>query len=205
MCWLDSNTTTKTPPQKKHHTNTTTQTPPQKHHHKNTATKTPPQHSFTTLHQFPSPQHFSTTHLYNIPYNTSLQHFPHNRCEKKTTTPLQLRTTLLQYYSVLQSTIPVLLRTTRTTKYYSSTALCTTKYYSVRQSTTPILLPTTKYYSNITPYYKVLLQYYSVLQSTTQNEHFVRGFLNFPRNKLPKLSKLRLTRDALGFFLYTSV
>ena len=95
---------------------------------------------------------------------------------------------LLQYYSVLQSTIPVLLRTT---KYYSSTTLyykvllqyysvlqsttlvlqsttpvllCTTKYYS---STTPVLLCTTKYYSSTTLYYKELLQYYSVLQSTT--------------------------------------
>ena len=94
---------------------------------------------------------------------------------------------LLQYYSVLQSTTPVLLCTT---KYYSSTTLyykvllqyysalqsttpvllCTTKYYS---STTlyykvhPVLLCTTKYYSSTTLYYKVLLQYYSVLQSTT--------------------------------------
>ena len=59
-----------------------------------------------------------------------------------------------KYYSVLQSTTPVLLRTT---KYYSTT----TKYYS---STTPyykVLLRTTKYYSSTTPYYKVLLQYYS--------------------------------------------
>ena len=60
---------------------------------------------------------------------------------------------LFQYYSVLQSTTPVL--------------LCTTKYYSVPQSTTPVLLCTTKYYSSTTLYYKVLLQYYSVLQSTT--------------------------------------
>ena len=86
-----------------------------------------------------------------------------------------------KYYSVLQSTTPVLLRTTkyysnttpyykvllRTTKYYFST----TKYYSVLQSTTPVLLQYYKillqYYSNTTLYYKVLLQYYSVLQSTT--------------------------------------
>ena len=58
---------------------------------------------------------------------------------------------LLQYYSVLQSTTPVLQGTTpyykvllqyyfRTTKYYSST----TKYYSVLQSTTPVLLRTTE-------------------------------------------------------------
>ena len=78
--------------------------------------------------------------------------------------PVQLRTTkfwkvLPQYYSVLQSTTPegttpVLQSTNpvllRTTKYYSSTTECTTKYKS----------------SN-TPYHKVLLQYYSVLQSTT--------------------------------------
>ena len=79
--------------------------------------------------------------------------------------PVQLRTTkfwkvLPQYYSVLQSTTlesttPVLLRTT--------------KYYFVLQSTSPVLLRTTKYYSSTTPYYKrtTLVQYYFVLQSTT--------------------------------------
>ena len=74
---------------------------------------------------------------------------------------------LLQYYSVLQSTTPVLLWTT---KYYSSTTLYNKvlrHYYSVLQSTTPVLLCTTKYYSGTTLYYKVLLLYYSVLQSTT--------------------------------------
>ena len=74
---------------------------------------------------------------------------------------------LLQYYSVLQSTTPVLLCTA---KCYSSTTL----YY---KSTTPVLLSTTQYYNvllqyysvlqSITLYCKVLLQYYSVLQSTT--------------------------------------
>ena len=54
------------------------------------------------------------------------------------TTPCD-KVLLLQYYSVLQSTTPVLLHTT---KYYSST---------------------TKYYSSTTLYYKVLLQYYKVL------------------------------------------
>ena len=96
-----------------------------------------------------------------------------------------------KYDSVLQSTTPVLLCTT---KYYSSTTLyytvlqrttpvlpCTTKYYYVLQSTTPVLLCTTKYYSSTTLHYtalqrttpvllctKVLLQYYSdsVLQSS---------------------------------------
>ena len=76
-------------------------------------------------------------------------------------------TVLLQYYSVLQSTTPVLLRTT---KYYSSTTLyykVLLQYYSVLQSTTPVLLCTTQIYSSTTLYYRVLPQYYSVLQSTT--------------------------------------
>ena len=63
---------------------------------------------------------------------------------------------LFQYYSVLQSTTPVL--------------LCTTQYHPVLQRTTQyynVLLCTTKYYSSTTLYYKVLLQYFSVLQSTT--------------------------------------
>ena len=83
-----------------------------------------------------------------------------------------LRTTqyykvLLRYYSVLHSTTPVLLRTT---KYHSSTTpyyKVLRQYYSVLQSTTPVLFCTTKYYSSTTLHYKVLLQYYSVLQSTT--------------------------------------
>ena len=83
-------------------------------------------------------------------------------------------TVLLQYYSVLQSTTPALLCTTKYYKvplqYYKVLA----QYYSVLQSTTPVLhsttpvlLCTTKYYSRTTLYYKVLLQYYSELQSTT--------------------------------------
>ena len=74
---------------------------------------------------------------------------------------------LAQYYSVLQSTTPVLLCTTQC---YSSTTLyykALLRYYSVLQSTTPVLLCTTKYYSTTTLYYTVLLQYYSVLQTTT--------------------------------------
>ena len=87
---------------------------------------------------------------------------------------------LLQCYSVLQSTTPGLLCTT---KYYSSTTLyykVLFQYYSVLQSITPVLLCTTQYYSSTTlyykvlqsttpvlvQYYKVLRQYYSVLQST---------------------------------------
>ena len=57
-------------------------------------------------------------------------------------------TVLLQYYSVLQSTTPVLIL------YYKVLL----QYYSVLESTTPVLL---------CMYYKVLLQHYSVLQSTT--------------------------------------
>ena len=77
---------------------------------------------------------------------------------------------LLQYHSVLQSTTPILLRTTNTTLYYPVLQI-TTQYYSVLlqyylvlQSTTPVLTCTTKYYSNTTLYYKVLLQYHSTLQ-----------------------------------------
>ena len=123
---------------------------------------------------------------------------------------------LLQYCFVLQSTTPVLLRTTkyysRTTPYYKRTTPVLLQYYSVLQSTTPVLLLTTKYYSSTTPYYKVLLgpkrrqndvhpvllrtkasktsisrEASSTFQRTSfQNEHFVRGFLNFSKNKLPK-------------------
>ena len=100
---------------------------------------------------------------------------------------------------MLQSTIPVLLCTT---KYYSSTSL----YYKVLFQYYFVLLCTTKYYSSTTLYYKVLLQYYpvlevllhyySVLQSATpvllqyrksfQNDRFVRGFLKISQKKLPK-------------------
>ena len=57
-----------------------------------------------------------------------------------------------QYYSLLQSTTPVL--------------LCSTQCYSALQSTTPVLLCTTKtpVLQSNTP---VLLQYYSVLHCTT--------------------------------------
>ena len=84
---------------------------------------------------------------------------------------------LLQYYSVLQSTTPLLLCTT---KYYSSTTsyykvllqyykvlLCTTKYNSSTSLYYSVHSSTTKYNSSTSPYYKVLLHYYSELQSTT--------------------------------------
>ena len=100
----------------------------------------------------------------------------------------QLYQVLLQYYNLLlrtiQSTTPVLLRTTkdytsttskdytvllqrttpvllRTTKYYSST----TPYCKV-QSTTPLLLRATKYYSSTTQYYSNTTKYYSALHRT---------------------------------------
>ena len=65
--------------------------------------------------------------------------------------PVLLRTTkfwkvLPQYYFELQSTNPILLRTTN---YYSSTTTLI-QYYKV-------LLHTTKYFSSTTSYYKVLL------------------------------------------------
>ena len=116
-----------------------------------------------------------------------------------------LRTTqyykvLLRYYSVLHSTTPVLLCTTKyysstnfvlqsTTpvllcarKYYSSTTLyykvlhCTTKYYS---STTPYYKVLLQYYSSTTLYYKVLLQCYSVLQSTTSTTLYYKVLLQY--------------------------
>ena len=79
---------------------------------------------------------------------------------------------LLQYYSVLQSTISttlyykVLLQgysVLQSTLYYKVLL----QYHSVLQRTTPVLVCTTKYYSSTALYYKLLLQYYSVLQSTT--------------------------------------
>ena len=53
---------------------------------------------------------------------------------------------LLQYYSVLRSTTPVLLCTR---KYYNVLL----QYYSVLQSTTPVPVCTTKYYASTTLYY----------------------------------------------------
>ena len=116
----------------------------------------------------------------------------------QSTTPyykVLLRTT--KYYSVLQSTTPVLLRTTKyyssTTKYYSST----TKYYSVLQSTTPTSettserrpSSTTPYYASTTKASKMIVscEAFATFQGTSfQNEHFVRGFLQISQNELPK-------------------
>ena len=78
------------------------------------------------------------------------------------------------------------------TKYCSST----TEYYSVLQSTTPVLL---QYYSVLqtTPYYRALLRPLKRRQNDVlpvpllpgtsfQNEHFVRCFLQFSQNEVPK-------------------
>ena len=69
---------------------------------------------------------------------------------------------LLQYYSVLQSTTPVL---PCSTKCYSSTTL----YYKVLLQYYPELQSTTLYYKVLLQYYLVLLQYYSnvLLRTTT--------------------------------------
>ena len=237
--------------------------------------------STTPVLQSTTPALLRTTKYYSstTKYYSVLQSTPYYKVLLCTTKYYSdrndVRTTSIQYCSVLQSTTPVLLRTTKcyssTTPYYEvllqyyKVTLCTTKYYSSTtstettserrpSSTTPyykvllqyykVLPRTTKYYSSTTPYYKVLLQYYSVLQtyykvllrtteyysSTTpyykvvqklpkrafrarlpqlfkrqasktsiscetsatfqatsfQNEHFVRDFRNFSRNKLPK-------------------
>ena len=119
--------TQKTPPQR-HHKNTTTPptkcknttTPPQKHNHKktkNTITKTQPRH-----HKNP------TTKTQKTP--------PHHH--KNTTTKHHHTTTKTQYYSVLQSTTPVLLCTTKCYK-------VPLQYYFVLQNATPVLLSTNKW------------------------------------------------------------
>ena len=100
-----------------------------------------------------------------------------------------------KYYSVLQSTTPVLLCTT-------PVLLCTTKYYSVLLQCYSVLQSTTLYHSSTTLYYKVLLQYYSVLQSTTpvlcktlskhQRQQFTPGAIP---NLRPKRSKIYARSD----------
>ena len=85
---------------------------------------------------------------------------------------------LLQYYSVLQSIYYSVLQST------TPVLPCTTKYYSVLQSTTlyhKVLLRTTKYYSSTTKYYSSTTKYYSsttkcnsvlpVLPCTTMKRH----------------------------------
>ena len=114
-------------------------------------------------------QHYSSTTPY---YKVLLQYYSSTTPYLQSTTPVLLRTT---------KSTPVLLRTTKSTPVLLRTYKVLLQYYSVLQSTTPVLLrttpyyssttpyysSTTKYYSSTTPYYKVLLQYYSVLQSTS--------------------------------------
>ena len=117
-----------------------------------------------------------------------------------------VRTTSIQYYSVLQSNTPVL---KSTTPYYKVVL----QYYSVLQTHYKVLLRTTEYYSSTTPYYKVVqklpkrafrarlpqlfkeqasktsisCETSSTFQRTSfQNEYFARDFRNFSSDKLPK-------------------
>ena len=138
----------------------------------------------------------STTPYYKVLLCTTKYYFDRN----------DVRTTSIQYYSVLQSTTPYYKHTTPVLLSTTPVLLRTT---NVLQSTTPVLLRTTKYYSVLQTYYSVLQSttptettserrpssttpYYKVIQKlpkrafSVQNEHFVRGFLNFSRNKLPK-------------------
>ena len=94
-----------------------------------------------------------------------------------------------QHYSLLQSTTPALLLTT---KYYSSTTLyCKVllQYYSVVLCTTMnySVLCTTKFYSRTTLYYKVLLQYYKVLQSNTHDWYslHMKRHLQYAEQQMP--------------------
>ena len=105
---------------------------------------------------------------------------------------------LFQYYSVLQSTTPVLLRTT---KYYSSTAPyykeVLLQNYSVLQSTTPLLQSTTLCY-------KVLRQYYSVLQSSTVTGYDAPRWNTFLGRSPQRHTTVQLTQSATTYDNYTS-
>ena len=127
MCCLDSNTTTKTPPHKHHHTNTTTKTPPQNHHHKITNTKSPTQqHHHKHQHK--------TTNTKTLQYHSILQ--------STTSVLLQYYKVLLHYYKVLfqyykvySSTTPyykVLLQYANTTKYNTTTGFFLSNRTSLR-------------------------------------------------------------------------
>ena len=145
------------------------------------------QHIPRTLLHNTSPQHFDTA----LSYNTSPQH-------SFTTSPSLLlrttkyykvtlrqsdlqndvRTTSIQYYSVLQSNTPTVRPPKRRQK---TTSIKTTiQYYSVLQSTT-------KYYSDLR---KKPIQYYSAPHSTTKYYYVLQ-------NKLPVL--LRTTKYYRSF------
>ena len=127
----------------------------------------------------------------------------------------------VQYYSALQRTIPVLLRTT---KHYSSTA----PYYKVllqysvlllqycavlQRSTTPELLLKVllQYYKvllsvlqSITLCYKVLRQYYSVLQSSTVTGYDAPRWNTFLGRSPQRHTTVQLTQSATTYDNYTS-
>ena len=98
----------------------------------------------------------------------------------------------LQYHSVLQSTTPVLLCTT---KYYSSTTpyyKVLIQYYSVLQSTTPVLQKTTpvlfcttKYCSSTTPVLVCTTKYYSSTTPCTTKFSFARRGAPTSPNAVP--------------------
>ena len=84
-----------------------------------------------------------------------------NDAVKRTTLYYKVLQSTSPYFSLVQSTTSVLLRTTKVLlQYYSELQSTTPVFYSVLQSTTPVLLCTTKYYS-------ILLQYYSVPSSNS--------------------------------------
>ena len=176
---------------------------------------------FTTQH-FPTQhvQHVSTTLPYNtfvhntslhITSNTSLQHFPtHHFQHFSTTLPYNAS---LHYYS--------------STPYYKVLHR-TTKYYSVLQTYYKVLFQNYSVLQSSTLYYKVLqklpkrafrarlpqlvtttcfkmiisCEAFSTFQATSfQNEHFVRGFLNF---SLQLASETSISCEASSTFQATS-
>ena len=112
-------------------------------------------------------KYYSSTTLYysssTLYYKVLLQYSVLQILSIYSTTTLYYKV-LLKYYSV----IPILLRTTNTSLYYSSTTLyykvllqyysVLFQYYLVLQNTTPVLPCITKYYSSTNLYYKVRLQ-----------------------------------------------
>ena len=150
------------------------------------------EHFSTTLHHSTSTQHsFTTLLLYYCVLRTTKYY-------KVTPRPFDLqndvRTTSIQYYSVLQST----------TTYYKTTI----QYYSVLQSTT-------KYYSDLR---KKPIQYYSLLQSTTeasktltfkatsfQNEHFLRTTKYYKGTLRPCDLQNDVRTTSIQYYTYYSV
>ena len=120
-------------------------------------------------------QHFSTALLHNTPSLLLRTTKYYKVTLRQSDFQNDVRTTSIQYYSVLQSNTPTVRppkgrqKTTsiKTTIQHYSVRQSTTKYYSdLRKEAHPVLLRTTKYYqvllpttkrpSSTTPYYKVL-------------------------------------------------